>query len=308
MATVADLYFLGLDLGQSMDPSALVALRREISSFDSARTGRNVYRYIVRGIRRWPLGTLYPVVVNDVTDVVSRPPLAGCVLGVDRTGCGAPVVDMLRERRPQAQIKPIVITSGHAVGGDAVCFHVPKRELVGVVNVLLQSGRLEIPVSLPDAMVLMKELQTFRAKITAAGNESFEADWREKAHDDLVLALAIAAWLGENYPEPFTGDVVLNPWSPETALASRNMEIARQRLVAGDKAGAQAAALAVFRTPGVMESMSAEARSILESLGVHPPEAEDGSLLPAPPMDDDLIRTRYGDVVDFRERWNPFER
>jgi hypothetical protein len=28
-------------------------------------------------------------------------------------------------------------------------------------------------------------------------DETFEADWRDRQHDDMVLGLAIAAWLGE---------------------------------------------------------------------------------------------------------------
>ena len=31
-----------------------------------------------------------------------------------------------------------------------------------------------------------------------SGNETFES-WRERDHDDLVLAVALAAWLGERW-------------------------------------------------------------------------------------------------------------
>jgi hypothetical protein len=51
---------------------------------------------------------------------------------------------------------------------------------------------------LPLTPVLERELCTFTAKITNAGNETFAADWRQGAHDDLVLAAAIAGWVGEN--------------------------------------------------------------------------------------------------------------
>jgi hypothetical protein len=49
------------------------------------------------------------------------------------------------------------------------------------------------------AETLEMELQNFRVKITAAANETFEA-WRERDHDDLVLALALAAWHAEKQP------------------------------------------------------------------------------------------------------------
>ncbi len=48
--------------------------------------------------------------------------------------------------------------------------------------------------------MLAKELlaRRFKAKITATGTETFgRRIWRMKAHDDMVLPLAIAAWLGE---------------------------------------------------------------------------------------------------------------
>jgi len=47
--------------------------------------------------------------------------------------------------------------------------------------------------------VLTEELSLFRAKVTLAANETFEA-WRERAHDDLVLALALALYIGSFPP------------------------------------------------------------------------------------------------------------
>lgn len=52
---------------------------------------------------------------------------------------------------------------------------------------------------LPDAPTLLRELQDFRVRFTEAGNATFNA--REGAHDDLVLALALAVF-GLSRPEP----------------------------------------------------------------------------------------------------------
>ncbi len=41
------------------------------------------------------------------------------------------------------------------------------------------------------------ELLAFHVKVKVAANETFEA-WRERDHDDLVLAVAMAAWLAEH--------------------------------------------------------------------------------------------------------------
>ena len=69
----------------------------------------------------------------------------------------------------------------------------PKRDLVGVVQVLLQSERLKIARSLPEAQALTQELLSFEAKVTTAANDVY-GTWRERQHDDLVLGLALALW------------------------------------------------------------------------------------------------------------------
>lgn len=107
---------------------------------------------------------------------------------------------MIEVAKPAVQLRPVMITSGHQARVDAGVWYIPKLDLVAVLQLLLQSGRLEISESLPEAPVLQKELLSFRAKVTAAGNDTFgadESDWRTRPHDDLVLALAIGAWLGE---------------------------------------------------------------------------------------------------------------
>ena len=71
---------------------------------------------------------------------------------------------------------------------------VPKRDLVGCLQILLQSGRLKIARTLPHAETLKTEMLNFRVKINiATAHDSYEA-WREGDHDNLVLAAALAAW------------------------------------------------------------------------------------------------------------------
>jgi hypothetical protein len=69
-----------------------------------------------------------------------------------------------------------------------------------VVQVLLQTGRLKIDATLPEASILTAELQGFKYSITASGHDRYGNDvseWRENAHDDLVLATAVGCWYGE---------------------------------------------------------------------------------------------------------------
>jgi hypothetical protein len=51
---------------------------------------------------------------------------------------------------------------------------VPKRELIGTLQLLLQTRRLQVARSLTDAAVLMQALENYRIKFTTARNETLE--------------------------------------------------------------------------------------------------------------------------------------
>jgi hypothetical protein len=71
-----------------------------------------------------------------------------------------------------------------------------------------------VPETIPEQKILERELVAFRAKVTAKGSEVFEADWRERQHDDLVLGTAMALFFGER--EPFWEDPVPPTQPPES--------------------------------------------------------------------------------------------
>jgi hypothetical protein len=190
-------YFSGLDLGQTQDPTALAVLERTYLP-DPKKTGSLLSHYAVRHLERFPLGTSYPEICARVAQRFEAAPLSGSYLGVDQTGVGRAVVDMLRGVALSAWLYPVTITSGHGAIQDEATgdWHVPKKDLVSALQILLQARRLKVSPDLPEAKTLIKELQNFRVKITLNANETYEA-WREGMHDDLVFAVAIAAWLGE---------------------------------------------------------------------------------------------------------------
>jgi hypothetical protein len=73
--------------------------------------------------------------------------------------------------------------------------------LVSGLQVLLQTERLKIAQDIPHAETFVAELRNFRVRISESGHDSYEA-WREGSHDDLVLSVAIACWLGERVSVP----------------------------------------------------------------------------------------------------------
>jgi hypothetical protein len=80
-------------------------------------------------------------------------------------------------------------------------WQVPKKELVSTLQVLLQTRRLQVAQRLPQAAALERELHAFRVRITESAHEMFGAE-RERDHDDLVMALALAAWVAERVGLP----------------------------------------------------------------------------------------------------------
>ncbi len=205
-------FIVGLDLGQANDHTAMCAVemmphpaadpdataREAVQPVAprSAKTSAPILpRYRLPFITRAPLGTPYPSIVRRVAETVTAAPLAGaCHLVVDATGVGRPVLDMLRSG-PLPPV-PVVITGGDRVHGAAGIWRVPKRDLVTALQLSFQSGRIEIAAGTDHAQTLVAELADFRVRIGASGLDTYGA-WREGAHDDLVLALALAVWWGD---------------------------------------------------------------------------------------------------------------
>jgi hypothetical protein len=202
-------FFVGLDLGQSHDFTAIAVVERveSVGEFDKAVWApRKAVAARLRYLERLPLGTPYPEVVGRVGQVVRSPQVAGaCHLIVDATGVGRPVVDMLRAERLPCRLAPALITAGYQENQTNGYYHVPKRDLITGLRVLLEQQGLQIAARLEHGRALVTELAEMRVKVSIAGNEQYGA-WREGTHDDLVLAVALACWgMRKAYPASAAG-------------------------------------------------------------------------------------------------------
>jgi hypothetical protein len=199
--------FIGLDLGQAKDFSALAIIeavriatttKKTNEKPDCTNTKDAITQLNCIHLQRWQLRTSYPSIVADVVQLINgldpdRIPDRKPVLCVEATGVGAPVVDLFRRERINAELVPIQIVAGANVSEENGMFRVPKRDLVSVVQVGLQNRMLRIAASLDLAETLSRELQNFTVKITDAANDVYGA-WREGTHDDILLAVALAVW------------------------------------------------------------------------------------------------------------------
>lgn len=183
-------FFAGLDLGQSADYTALTIA-------DRITTGEK-RAYHIRHLQRFKLGTPYPQIVKVVNALTLN--VKDMELAIDATGVGAAVVDMFNVAKLSCPSYAIYIHGGDKVTREGNKYRVPKRDLVSVVQVLLQNGALKIAEDLAEAKTLVKELLNFKVTIDPVTAHDSYAAWRENAHDDLVLATAMATWTAEKLP------------------------------------------------------------------------------------------------------------
>lgn len=186
---------LGIDLGQANDHSALAGVDRVKLA---KPIYRRKYRYVLRVLKEMPLGVPYPEQVRQFAAVLSHPQVKGGRCGVDYTGVGRPVYDLLKDAKPGCLLYPMLTTAGHAISYDTKTreFHVPKSEQVGLLQVLLQADLLNWHPDLPSAKRFAEQLAKYRVKLSKAKNETFGAE--TGTNDDLVSAVMSACWLGEH--------------------------------------------------------------------------------------------------------------
>lgn len=158
-------YLVGVDFGQAQDYTAIATIKQ---LWNSEREAQN---YEVVDLQRPPLGTPYNKVVDFIVDTLKSPTLSGKINGiqlsdappdvtelvVDATGCGRPVVDMLKQREAKkyAHLVACNITGGQGLTcNDDGFYGVPKRNLATTLQILFQEGRLKIAEALSLGPIL----------------------------------------------------------------------------------------------------------------------------------------------------------
>lgn len=204
----------GVDIGQSIDPTAIIVVERYTPTAEDAGDQPR-QEFSIRYVDRVPLGTPYTDVVEHIAQVSE---LAESSAGrsvttvVDATGVGKPIVDMLR-RRLRMPLRAVTFTAAiDEVNPEPHTWRVPKRDLVQALEVVLQERRLHHAPGVWHLEDLRAELQAFEVNISKRGRDSYEAAGGH--HDDLVMALALAIWWGSRKGQ---GSAFLEAWRRRSA-------------------------------------------------------------------------------------------
>lgn len=199
----------GLDVGKTQDVSALMVMDREMRLLD----GQLEPYFFIGWLEQFPLGLPYPQMVAQVRHRLAQIPKPTALV-IDATGVGSAVVDLfrdgwtdydpvLREVVP-LEGKPTIIALTITAGGQAHneawdTWYVPKVDLINRLVVTLQQRRIQAAAELEHFRTLVKEAQQWEWKPTTKANDDPYLSWRTGAHDDLLLAVAVAVWWAEKY-------------------------------------------------------------------------------------------------------------
>ncbi len=193
-------WFLGLDLGQRHDHSALAAV--ELSWQPRGRSPIDLAwlfhcQLTLRGLERFPLGACYDqlhsIVLRGLASVARRHDAAPTELVVDAGGPGPPMGDRLRRSLPRGiRLTPVILTGGRSSGSLANGYRsIPRREVVTGLIQLIGTGALVAPACLDDWHRFAHEMAELSGQSTHPATS--------RSHDDLVIAAGLAAWAAAHH-------------------------------------------------------------------------------------------------------------
>jgi len=184
-------WFLGLDLAQRQDFTALAALNLIWRKTDRNRVTWEWNRepdLSLCTLDRYAQGDSYLSycfqVERRIDQIRANEPNATIHLVIDAAGPGAPIVDEFKRAGLKIHINPVTMTGGHEVtankhGGE----NVPRRMLITKLILLLEHGSLKAVPGIPNLEEFQNEMLNLRANDTATSTT-----------DDLVVATSLATW------------------------------------------------------------------------------------------------------------------
>ena len=174
----------GIDSGKKKDSFAFVGV--EIKN-------NNIY---VIGVKTW-LGRNYIDVENLISEIHDTTPFNYYVVEINNTG--EHVFEELKYRHKIPNVIPTFTTRETKDQSKINTGRVmPKNQMVVWMSRMFQSNRIKFPKkSNKDIDELKRQISIFSEIITESGSASYRAEGNE--HDDTVMALMLACFIGRNF-------------------------------------------------------------------------------------------------------------
>ncbi len=188
-------HIVSVSLGTVGEPSAVVVIdpRTEFGRREKQTKKRDSENHFnVTHITRFPARHPIPVIVSRVAQLMSDERLVkNCHLLLDVTSTGTAPVRVFESSGLYPESIDLTNTGSEERSGGVQ--RVPLRDVIGAAQVVLQTSRLKVASALELAPTLVGDLQSFDPKPAARG-----LDLRGGRNSDIVLALAVALWWGDN--------------------------------------------------------------------------------------------------------------
>ncbi len=203
-------FIIAASLGTSMQPTAIAVLEQEVLKNRNrvAETGALQLRHL----ERLPLDVNYPKTAARISKLLETKEIkdeekcGGAEVLLDLTGSGRAIVELFE----RAKIDPIEVRFvGAGMTEEKVPngpWRIPKVELIGALRVLYEAERLKTAKGLDLVPELLNEFRNFKMRPPRIDPNDPES-WREGQSDDLIFAVALAAWrASRNVPYPQDDD------------------------------------------------------------------------------------------------------
>ena len=184
---------LSLSLGSGGTPTGLavvepkLAARKSDKEAGAAGHDRDV-TFEVIWLERFGAERRYPAIIGRVAEIIAaRQPDQRYTLLMDITATGRPPLKLFEDHGQYPRAMQIVAGTEETYTGGVQSM--PRRDMVSVVQVLLQSNRLQVAADLEYARDLLAGLQAFDPSPPPAGQATHR-------NEDLVRAVALACWWG----------------------------------------------------------------------------------------------------------------
>jgi hypothetical protein len=175
-------YIVGIDLAKLHDYTALVILDTALLAVEE--------KYAVTVAYRYPIGIEYHRIAAHMIEQLLGSPYDGDItLVVDATGLGGPVLEQFRKNL--SSVMGVTITAGAKLSRKGNDLNLPKIILISTLLSVIENQSLYFAEGIHDLETLTQELMAFQGHFGESGRIRYEG---RRAHDDMVIALALAVW------------------------------------------------------------------------------------------------------------------